>query len=93
MTYDSVEVLKAFREDARLGYPLLNDENARHVNALGVRNEEYPEGHSAYGVPHPGILFVRPNGEVVRTFSVPGYRQRPPIEEVLEAVKAVVDDR
>ena len=92
MTYDNPELLKAFREAERLGYPLLHDEGAKHVNALGVRNEEYPIGHSAYGIPHPGILFLRPNGEVVRTFAVPGYRQRPPIEAVLEAVAAGAGD-
>jgi len=67
--------------------------NVAGMTALGVRNEEYPEGHSAYGVPHPGILFLRPNGEVVRTFAVPGYRQRPPIEDVLEAVAAGLGDQ
>jgi peroxiredoxin len=92
MTYDSVEILKAFKAAERLGYPLLHDAKAKHVNLLGVRNTEYAEGHMAYGVPHPGILFLRPNGEVALTFAVPGYRQRPPIEDVLAAVTAGVSE-
>lgn len=92
MTYDSVEILKTFKAEARLGYPLLRDEKAKHVNALGVRNTDYAEGHIAYGIPHPGILLLRPNGEVVLTFAVPGYRQRPPIEDVLAAVAAGVGE-
>ncbi len=92
MTYDSLEILKTFKAVERLGYPLLRDENAKHANALGVRNMDYAEGHMAYGVPHPGILFLRPNGEVVMTFAVPGYRQRPPLEDVLAAVAASVGE-
>lgn len=92
MTYDSLEILKAFKAAEHLGYPLLHDEKAKHVNALGVRNTEYAEGHMAYGIPLPGIVFLRPNGEVVLTFAVPGYRQRPPIEDVLAAVAAGVSE-
>lgn len=91
MTYDSVEILRAFKAEGQLGYPLLHDEQAKHVNLLGVRNTEYAEGHMAYGVPHPGILYLRPNGEVALSFAVPGYRQRPPIEDVLAAVAASVN--
>lgn len=92
MTYDSVEILRNFKTAERLGYPLLHDAGAKHVNLLGVRNTEYAEGHMAYGIPHPGILFLRPDGEVVLTFAVPGYRQRPPIEDVLAAVAASVNE-
>lgn len=92
MTYDSVEILRAFKAEGQLGYPLLHDAQAKHVNLLGVRNTEYAEGHMAYGVPHPGIVFLRSDGEVVLTFAVPGYRQRPPIEDVLAAVAASVGE-
>ncbi|MCP5180708.1 MAG: redoxin domain-containing protein [Pseudomonadales bacterium] len=88
MTYDSVDTLRAFADRAGLGFPLLHDEAAKHVNALGVRNEDYAPGHSAYGIPHPGILFLAPDGRVLHRFAVPGYRQRPPLDDVLALVRS-----
>jgi peroxiredoxin len=87
MTYDSTEALAAFHGRMQLGYPLLHDERARHVSALGILNEDYAPGDSAYGIPHPGILFISPEGKVLARFAVPGYRQRPPLDEVLAVVK------
>jgi len=87
MTYDSVDLLKAFHDKSKLGYPLLHDEAAKHVVALGILNPQYKPGHSAYGIPHPGILLISPEGKVLARFAELGYRQRPPLEEVLEVVR------
>ena len=87
MTYDSEDILQEFHMRSDLGYPLLRDVDAQHVNALGVRNEQYEAGHSAYGIPHPGILVLAPSGELLVKFAVPGYRQRPPLEDVLAAAE------
>ena len=87
MTYDSQEVLAAFHEEENLGFPLLQDENVKHVDAYGVRNEEYEPGHQGYGIPHPGILYIAPDGTVLAKFAVPGYRQRPPFSDVMDAVR------
>ena len=86
MTYDELPVLKAFHSEQSLSFPLLRDEDAKHVEAFGVRNEQYPPGDPNYGLPHPGILFITPEGVVAMKFAVPGYRQRPPFEDVLQAV-------
>ena len=90
MTYDSQEVLDTFHFEQQLSYPLLQDQEARHVNAYGVRNEEYPPGHSAYGIPHPGIIFIAPEGIVRAKYAVPGYRDRPPFEELYADVARLV---
>jgi peroxiredoxin len=87
MTYDSIDLLKVFHDKSQLAYPLLHDDAARHVLALGILNEQYKPGHSAYGIPHPGILLLSPEGKVLARFAVPGYRQRPPLAEVLDVVK------
>ena len=89
MTYDSREVLQNFHAARGLGYPLLQDERVTHVNAYGIRNEEYPEGSRAYGIPHPGILFIGPDGVVKAKYAVPGFRKRPPFERLLEDVKTL----
>ena len=90
MTYDSVDILSEFHAEQALGYPLLKDENARHVNALGVRNEEYAEGHRAYGIPHPGILFIAGDGTIKAKYAVPGYRRRPPFDALFADIEALL---
>lgn len=87
MTYDSVEILAGFHAKRNLGYPLLHDEEARHVVGFKVLNEAYSPGDMAYGIPHPGIFYLSPEGEVVAKYAVPGYRQRPPMQEVLDGVR------
>ncbi|MGD8416644.1 MAG: redoxin domain-containing protein [Pseudomonadales bacterium] len=89
MTYDDRSVLAAFHDHYQLGYPLLQDVDVKHFSAYGVRDEAYQPGDSGYGIPHPGILYVAPDGTVLLKFAVPGYRQRPPFEEVFDAVAAL----
>ena len=83
MTYDSVELLKEFHDDQDLGFPLLRDVDGKHVNALGVPDENLDRG-----VPLPGILWLAPDGRINAKFAVRGYRTRPPISELLDAVGA-----
>ena len=87
MTYDSQDVLAAFHEEQQLNYPLLRDVDVRHIDAYGVRNTDYEPGDAGYGIPNPGILYIGPDGTILAKFAVPGYRKRPPFEEVLEAVQ------
>jgi len=82
MTYDDRQLLADFHARFELGYPLLQDEDATHVTAYGVRNEQYEPGDSGYGVPHPGVLFIAPDGEIRAKFAVPGYRARPRFEAI-----------
>lgn len=90
MTYDSLDVLSSFHAEQELQYPLLRDENAKHVNALGIRNEDYAQGHRAFGIPHPGILFIGSDGTIKAKYAVPGYRRRPPFEALLADIEALV---
>ena len=88
MTYDAPDVLAAFHAQEQLGYPLLADENAKHAIAFDVLNENYKPGDFAYGVARPGVLHIAPDGLIAAKLAVPGYRRRPPMEAVLEAVGA-----
>ena len=86
MTYDGELILAQFHEDHDLGYPLLRDVDATHVKSYGVLNTEYEPGHMGYGIPYPGILFIKADGTLGAKFAVPGYRERPPFEKVFEVV-------
>jgi len=86
MSYDDRSILAAFHEAEGLRYPLLQDVDLKHVNAYGVRNQDYHPGDSGYGIPYPGVLYLSADGTVLAKFAVPGYRQRPPFEAMLDAV-------
>ena len=89
MTYDARKILREFHDEQKLGYPLLQDENSMHVNALGIRNEDQAKDHRAYGIPHPGILLIGSDGKVRAKFALPGYRARPLFEDIYTALKAL----
>ena len=86
MSYDSVDVLAAFHESEGLGYPLLRDEDARHVNAFGIPDEDLGQG-----IPRPGIFWLAADGGISAKFAVPGYRTRPPFAEVQAAIGAALN--
>ena len=44
--------------------------------ALGILNEEYMPGDSAYGIPHPGVFVVNPEQEIVGKIFVESFRIR-----------------
>ena len=90
MTYDDVPLLKEFHTEESLGYPLLADAEARHVNALGIRNETYEPGHNMYGIPHPGVIYVDAEGVIRAKYAVPGYRSRPPFDALLKHITGLV---
>lgn len=87
MSYDALEVLENFHAAQALPYPLLRDEDAVHVRAYGVLNEDYEPGHRGYGIPHPGVLLIGADGLVLQKFAVPGYRERPPFEAIMAALE------
>lgn len=93
MTYDATETNARFQAKNRLTYPLLSDIDARHVVAFGILNERYAPGHRFYGIAHPGMMLVGPDGKVVRRFAEADFRQRPDYDDVLEAVRTWLRDR
>jgi peroxiredoxin len=87
MTYDEADVIQAFHEEHALNFPLLRDVDARHVNAWGIRNEEYGEGSFAYGIPDPGVVLLSPEGRILAKWAEAGYRQRADWSTVLDEVR------
>ena len=87
MTYDSVDMLKSVEEDQGIEYTLLRDEGIKHVNALGILNEDYEPDSRAYGVPHPGIFLISPDGIIRAKFAEEGYRLRPDFANVVAAAE------
>ena len=82
-------VLADFHASQALNYPLLTDQDARHVSAYGVLNQDYGPGDMGYGIPYPGILYIASDGTILLKFAVPGYRQRPPFDALLAEIAAL----
>ena len=90
MTYDKPEVIQRFNDKWEITFPLLKDVDLAHVNAWGVRNEAYEEGTFAYGIPHPGVVLLSPEGEILAKWAEEGYRTRADWSTVLEEVTSIV---
>ncbi len=90
MTYDTPEIIQAFHEKWEIDYPVLKDVDRQHVEAWGIRNEEYGPGTFAYGVPLPGVVLISPEGEILAKWAERGYRSRADWSMVLEEVTAAV---
>ena len=90
MTYDQPEKIQAFHTKWEIDYPVLRDVDGQHVDAWGIRNEAYGEGTFAFGIPHPGVVLISPDGEILAKWAERGYRSRADWSEVLEQVKNMV---
>ena len=93
MTYDTPAIIQAFDEKWDIDYPVLRDVDRQHVEAWDIRNEEYGEGTFAYGIPHPGVVLLSPEGKILAKWAEPGYRTRADWSEVLAQVTVVVGGR
>ena len=73
---DRAEALRHFAERAGIGFPLLSDPKSEIIRAFGVLNEEVPEAHQFYGIPHPVEFLIGPDGKVLEKFHEANYRDR-----------------
>ena len=90
MTYDAPEDQQAFIEDYAIRYPFLSDIEARSVLALGILNEKYQPGDSAYGIPHPGVFVLNPDMCIVGKIFVEPYSVRVDAAGVLSYADSVL---
>jgi peroxiredoxin len=89
MTYDSLDILKAAEEDYSVNFPMLRDEDIKHVSAFGILNQQYQPGQRAYGIPEPGIFLISAEGIIRFKFAEQDYRLRPDFSLVLEAASGL----
>ena len=90
MTYDSPEIIQAFDEKWDINFPVLRDVDRQHVEAWGIRNQEYGPGTFGYGIPYPGVVLLSPEGEILAKWAQQGYRSRADWSEVLQQVSALI---
>lgn len=91
MSYDEPKVLDQFAKKQNISYTLLSDKDSKVINALGIRETSYKEDSMAYGVPKPVIFVIDPAGMIQSKLALEGYRDRPPLEDVMAEVDRILD--
>ena len=90
LTYDAPEIQQTFIERFSVTYPVLSDIDAATVLALDILNTDYEPGHSAYGIPWPGIFIVRPDGTIAGKRFIEGYETRIDAAALLEQAQELL---
>ncbi|MDG1943266.1 MAG: redoxin domain-containing protein [Halioglobus sp.] len=76
ITYDDPALQKLFADQFNITIPVLSDIDALSFKTLGILNEEYMAGESQYGIPHPGMIVVDPQGAVVGKLFLEAFSSR-----------------
>ena len=92
ITYDSPEILSAYGKSKEISYTLLSDTGSAMIDAFGLRNHDVPEGSRYDGIPHPAIVFIGKDGVIKAVLREDGYKDRPPVEAVLETAQSISSD-
>ncbi len=87
VTYDRASVLERFAGRAGIGYALLSDEGSKIIRAFGLLDPNHAESTPWYGIARPMIVVLDAHGVVRQRFSTQGYRDRPEVGAVLEALR------
>lgn len=93
ITYDPPHLQAPFIDRHGITIPLLSDTETLSFRTLGILNEEYEPGHSAYGISHPGMIIVDRTGEVVGKLFVESPLLRVESREALRYARRVLDLR
>ncbi len=87
LSYDSAEVLAAFKDQHDLDFPLLSDENSAVIDGYALRNTRVKPDSRSVGVPHPAFVFIGTDGTVKQVLRETNYMKRPQNEDVLAAAQ------
>ncbi len=86
MTNDDADVHAGFAAEHEISYTLLADRGARIIGAFGLIDERMPRGSPWYGLAHPMTFVIGTDGVITHRFSSSNYRQRIPVDIVLETL-------
>lgn len=88
ISVDTVVLIAPFAAEQHIGYPMLSDPKGDINQKLGIRDEQYPTGSKAFGVPRPTLYLIDRKGTIRARYMEPTYQTRPDLDAVLaEAAK------
>jgi peroxiredoxin len=82
LTYDPPEILARFVKKHDIKYLMVSDKDSVLIKGFGILNEEMKEGTPYYGIPHPVIYVINPEGVITHRYSEKDYKLRPEIDAV-----------
>jgi peroxiredoxin len=89
VSVDQVAEIAAFADAQHIEYTMLADPDGAINLSLGIRDEQYPVGSAAFGVPRPTLYVLDRSGTIRLRYMEPTYRTRPDLEVVLRDVAAL----
>lgn len=93
VSYDSVDLLKAFAEKQSITFPLLSDPDSKTIAGYALKNQETVGKKYGKvdldGVPYPGTLLVGTDGTVKAKLFVDGYKDRHSVAELVKAAEGL----
>ena len=89
ISYDTIDVLKAFADKEKISFPLLSDPESETIVAYAIKNprtagRKYGE-IDLDGIPYPGTFLVDKDGVIRAKLFVEGHRARHSADELVEA--------
>ncbi|MEP6390539.1 MAG: redoxin domain-containing protein [Halioglobus sp.] len=76
ITYDKPELQQQFIDKFGITIPILSDVDALTFKTLGLLNTDYVPGDRQYGIPHPGMIVINPQGQIVGKLFLEAYSAR-----------------
>ena len=89
VSVDEVREIRSFATKQDIAYTMLADPNGDINLALGIRDEQYPVGSAAFGVPRPLLYVIDRGGTIRARYMEPTYRTRPDLDAVLREAAAL----
>ncbi|MDX1562589.1 MAG: peroxiredoxin family protein, partial [Gammaproteobacteria bacterium] len=89
ISVDEVAEIQKFAEAGDIDYTMLADPAGDINEALGIRDEQYPVGSAAFGVPRPTLYVIDRSGTIRLRYMEPTFRTRPDLEVVLTDAAAL----
>lgn len=89
VSVDEVAEIAAFATAQNIGYTMLADPDGAINLNLGIRDEQYPVGSAAFGVPRPTLYVIDRGGTIRLRYMEPTYRTRPDLGVVLRDAAAL----
>ena len=83
ISYDSVNIVKAFADREHIGFPLLADPESKVIRSYGILNETVAKESPSFGIPYPGTYVLNDRGVVIAKYFEDDYRVRDTAESIL----------
>jgi peroxiredoxin len=89
VSVDEVPEIANFATAQKITYTMLSDPRGDINLRLGIRDQQYPVGSAAFGVPRPTLYVVDRSGKTRLAYMEPTFRTRPDLNKVLAETKAL----